>query len=73
MSAVRRFECAGLRLSVKFVFMSTQRCDTFESESDPERCRWNNLIETKAKIHSAVSPIGGRGIEIFKYLSKLDL
>ena len=53
--------------------MSTQRCDTFVSESDPERCRWNNLIEIKAKIHSAVSPINGKDIEIFEYLSKLDL
>ena len=37
--------------------MSMQRCDTSESESDQERCRWNNLIEMKANIHSATSPI----------------
>ena len=53
--------------------MSTQRCDTFESESDPERCRWNNLIEMKANIHSAISPINKKDIEILKYLSKDDL
>ena len=45
--------------------MSTQRCDTFESESDPERCRWKNLIEMKAKIYSATSPIDKKDIEIF--------
>ena len=53
--------------------MSTQRCDTFESESDPERCRWNNLINIKAKTHSAVSPIDMKGIDMFKFLSKVDL
>ena len=53
--------------------MSTQRCDTFESESDPERCRWKNLIEIKAKIHSAASSIDKKGIEIFEFLSKVDL
>ena len=53
--------------------MSTQQCDTFESESDPERCRWNNSIEMKAKIHSAVSPIENKDIEIFKFSSKVDL
>ena len=73
LSAVCTFECAGLRLSVKFVYMSTQRCDTFESESDPERCRWNNLIEMKANIHSAISPINKKDIEMLKYLSKVDL
>ena len=45
--------------------MSTQRFDTFESESDPERYRWNNLIEMKAKIHSAASPIKKKNLEIF--------
>ena len=45
--------------------MSTQRCDTFESESDPERCRWNNLIEMEAKIHSAVCPMIKKDIEFF--------
>ena len=53
--------------------MSTQRCDTFESESDPERCRWNNLIEMKSKLHSAISPISKKDIETFKFLSKVDL
>ena len=53
--------------------MSTQRCDTFESESDPERCRWKNLIEMKAKIHSAASPIDKKDIEIFNFLRKVDL
>ena len=48
--------------------MSTQRCDTFESESDPERCRWNNLIEMKA-----LSPIIKKDIEMIKNLSKVDL
>ena len=73
LSAVCTFECAGLRLSIKFVYMSTQRCDTFESESDMERCRWNNLIEMKANIHSALSPINKKDIEILRYLSKVDL
>ena len=53
--------------------MSTQRCDTFESESDPERCRWKNSIEMKAKIHSAASPIDKKDMEIFKVLSEVDL
>ena len=53
--------------------MSTQRCDTFESESDPERCRWKNLIEVKPKIYSAASPIDKKDMEIFKVLSKVDL
>ena len=53
--------------------MSTQRCDTFESESDPERCRWKNLIEMKAKIHSAISPINKKDIEFLKFPSKVDL
>ena len=52
--------------------MSTQQCDTFESESDPERCRWNNLIEMKAKIHSDKYPINKKVIEMFKFLSKLS-
>ena len=53
--------------------MSTQRCDTFENESDPELCRWNNLIEMKGNIHSALSPINKKDIEMLKYLSKVDL
>ena len=53
--------------------MSTQRCDTFESESDPERCRWKKLIEMKAKIPSAISSMTKKYIEIFKNLSIEDL
>ena len=63
----------ALRLSVKFMYIGVQRWDTFETESDPERCCLHYFIEMIANIHSAASPIHMKDIENFRFLSIVDL